>query len=362
MKVWFHAASVGEVNALKPLINLFSSQGHSYILTAYTSSGARHASKLYPDSRVYKYPYVDNPFFVKKLIREEKPDLLIIAETELWPFLISESVKLGLKAYIVNGRISDKTFRTYYRFRWLFGKLLKKLSQIYTKSDKHRRRFLLLGARDAKFVGDLKVDAVMTPVEPIQRHQLGFSDEDILITFGSVRSKEFPHILSALRNMKGLYKFVIAPRHLANVPQLERKLREEGFTVTTRTNPRGGADIVILDTMGELRSIYSISDIAFVGGTLEDYGGHNILEPLFFGIPTIIGQFYWNVREEAHYFKRKKAIFVVEDWQELVETIKFIVKNPSINNHVREVSQEFFRIYGNASQKIYEDIIGTKER
>ncbi len=357
MKVWFHAASVGELNALKPLIDVFSSGGHQYLITTYTRSGARHAEKTYPEVSVLKYPFVDNPFFVRKLVRHHEPDILIIAETELWPFLIGESSKLGLEVFIVNGRISDRTFRRYFRLRWFFGRVLKRVSRIYAKSDKHRRRFLLLGAKDVKFMGDLKVDAVMKPVKPITREELGFSEEDILITFGSIRRKEFPHIISALRKMKGLSRFILAPRHLENVPHLKKRLLEEGFTVSRRRSPHTGSDVLILDTIGELRSIYRISDMAFVGGTLEDYGGHNVLEPLYFGIPTIVGKYHWNVREHVEYFRRKKAIFVVEDAQELVETVRFLLKNPSIARHVKEVSQEFFRIYGHASTRIYRDIM-----
>ncbi len=357
MKIWFHAASVGELNALKPLIDTFSSQGHSYLITAYTRSGIRHARNTYTGGEILKYPFVDNPFFVRRLIENHKPDILIIAETELWPFLIGESRSSGLHIFIVNGRISDRTFRRYYRFRWLFGRILKKVSRIYAKSDKHRRRFLLLGAEDVRFMGDLKVDAVMGPVRRISREELGFSQEDILITFGSIRKREIPHIISTLRKLRGLSRFVIAPRHLENVPLLMKKLKDEGFSVSTRTSPQAGSDVVILDTMGELRSIYGISDMAFVGGTLEDYGGHNILEPLYFGIPTIVGKYYWNVREHVDYFRRKKAIFIMEDSQELVETVRFLLKNPSISRHVREVSQQFFETFGNASRRIYSDIM-----
>jgi len=357
MKVWFHAASVGELNALKPLIDAFSSEGHEYIITTYTHSGVKHARNIYPDIDVLKYPFIDNPFFVRKVVRNHRPDILIIAETELWPFLIGEARKLGLHTFIVNGRISDRTFRRYFKLRWFFGKVLSRISRIYAKSDKHRRRFLLLGAKDVKFMGDLKVDAVMKPVKPISREELGFSEEDILITFGSIRRKEIPHIVSALRKMKGLSRFIVAPRHLENVPYLKKKLLDEGFNISTRTSPQTGSDVLVLDTIGELRSIYRISDIAFVGGTLENYGGHNVLEPLYFGIPTIVGKFYWNVREQVDYFRRKKAIFVVEDSQELVETVRFLLKNPSISRHVKEISQEFFRIFGNASTRIYNDIV-----
>ncbi len=357
MKVWFHAASVGELNALKPLIDTFSYGGHRYIITTYTHSGVKHAKKIYPDASIEKYPFVDNPFFVGKIIGKHHPDILVIAETELWPFLIGESRKRGLRIFIVNGRISDRTFRRYFRFRWFFERVLKNVSRIYAKSDKHRRRFLLLGAGDVRFMGDLKVDAVMKPVKVISREEVGFSEEDVLITFGSIRRKEIPHIISALKKMRGLSRFILAPRHLENVPYLKRKLKEEGFIVSMRTSPQTGPDVLILDTIGELRSIYRISDIAFVGGTLEDYGGHNVLEPLFFGIPTIVGKYYWNVREQVDYFRRRKAIFTVEDAQELVETVRFLLKNPSISRHVKEVSQEFFRIYGNASARIYRDIM-----
>ncbi len=361
MKIWFHAASVGEIGALKPLIKRFMEEGFEPVITVYTRSGVRHAGEAFPGITVRKYPFLDNPFFVRKWIKSHHPVALIIAETELWPFLIGTAKAAGLRVFIVNGRISDRTFRTYYSLRWFFSRILDRVDRIYAKSDKHRRRFILLGAGDVKFLGDLKVDSVMTPVKEISRYELGFSSDDNILTFGSIRSREIPHVLDAVRRLKGLVKMVIAPRHLKNAKTLMEELKQAGFSVSLRSKLEGPSDIVILDTMGELRSIYRISDMAFVGGTLENYGGHNVLEPLFFSIPTMVGKFHWNVKEQVDYFKRRKAIFIVEDSQELVETVRFILKNPTIRRYINEISRKYFSTYGNASGRIYRDILNYIE-
>ncbi len=349
MKVWFHASSLGELNAIVPLIDKFDDK----IISTFTRVAYLQAQKSYPYTKVYRY-FLDNPFILKRILNE-KPDILIIAETEIWPNLINKSYKNNVKIFLVNGRLSNKSFRFYKTFSFIFTPIFKKFSRIYARSDNDRLKFKMLGANDVVFLGDLKVDAVRTNIKDIKRSDLGFSEDDFIITFGSVRSKEIEEIVKVVDYFKN-FKFVIAPRHLDNVSKIVEELNKRDIEWSLKV-PFKPSRVLILNSFGELKSIYGISDICFVGGTLENYGGHNVLESLYFKKPTIIGPYYKNVKQYVEYFKRKNAIFVAKNASEMIEIIKMIKDNNDLKKNIIETCEAFFREHVGVVNRIYEDIL-----
>ncbi|MCS7244935.1 MAG: glycosyltransferase N-terminal domain-containing protein [candidate division WOR-3 bacterium] len=349
MKVWFHCSSIGELNAISPLISRFEDT----IISVFTKTGYEYAKKNFKNSIVFRY-FLDNPFVLRKIL-SLKPKILIIAETEIWPNLINCSKKKGIKLFLVNARLSNRSFRLYRAFSFFFKNLIEKFDKIYTRSESDKLRFKMLGAKNLVFFGNIKVDAVSFNVKDIRREELGFSNDDFIITFGSVRSKEIKKILKVVEYYKD-FKFIIAPRHLENIEKIVDELKHKNIDWSFRTK-NNLSRVLILDSFGELKSIYKISDICFVGGTLENYGGHNILESLYFGKPTIIGSFYRNIKEQVEYFKSRNAIFIVKDENAMIEVIKLIRNNEKIREHVKLVCDEFFKNHIGATQRIYEDIL-----
>jgi 3-deoxy-D-manno-octulosonic-acid transferase len=349
MKVWFHCSSIGELNAITPLIKKFDDK----IISVFTKSGYEYAKKNFVYTKVYRY-FFDDPFTLKRIL-SEKPEVLIIAETEIWPNLINSSYKNGIKIFLVNGRLSDRSFRFYKMFSFIFEPIFKKFLRIYAKSKNDMLRFKMLKANDVVFLGDLKVDAVSTNIKYISRQELGFKEEDFIITFGSVRSKEIEKVLNVVEYFKN-YKFIIAPRHLDNVQKIIHGLNKRGIDYTLRV-PLKPSRVLILNSLGELKGIYKISDICFVGGTLENYGGHNILESLYFKKPTIIGPYYKNVKNYVNYFKDKNAIFVVKNEKEMIQVIEKIANDNNLKHHIELICEEFFQNHVGATDKVYEDIL-----
>ncbi len=356
--IWFHVSSVGEFNAILPLLEEFRKHGYDVLLSVYTLAGYKYARKRLKDVPIFKYSYFDNPVFVRNLLERFPIKALIISETELWYNLITIPKKHGIKVFIVNGRISDRSFRMYRIFDFFFSKLIERIDRIYARSDRDRIRFKLLGAKNVVFLGDLKVDAVMKRIEPVSRKEILLEEDDLVLTFGSVRGKEFPHVLRVMKALrKRNIKFILAPRHLHHVDEWKYKLESKGFKVSLRTHLKQAWDVLILDTIGELVSFYALSDICFVGGTLERYGGHNVLEPLYLGKPVIVGRFYSNVKEHVRYFKKRRAIFVVEDVEEFVNTVNFLTSASGVNEYIAKVCKEFFSKFGNAKERIFKDLI-----
>jgi len=352
VKVWFHCSSIGELNAITPLIKKFPDR----IISVFTKTAYEYAKKTFSYTKIYRY-FLDNPITLKEILKE-KPEILIIAETEIWPNLINYSYKNDIKIFLVNGRLSNRSFYFYRTFSFIFSRLFERIYKIYARSEEDVKKFKFFKKENVVFFGDLKVDAVRTNIKEIQRSELGFSDSDFLITFGSVRSKEIKKIIKVIEFFKD-FKFVIAPRHLENISKIIDELNKRKIEWTLKFPFKGGR-VLILNSFGELKGIYKISDICFIGGTLENYGGHNALESLFFGKPTIIGNYYKNIKHYVDYFKNKSAIFIVKNEKEMIEIIEKIRSDESLKNYIKSVCEEFFRLHIGASERIYEDIL--KER
>jgi len=349
VKVWFHSSSIGELNAIMPLIKKFDNK----IISVFTKSAYEYAKKNFSYTPIYRY-FLDNPFTLKKILAE-KPDILIIAETEIWPNLILTSYKRNVKIFLVNGRVSDRSFKFYKAFLFFFGEIFKKFNRIYARSENDELKFKLLKAKDVVFFGDLKIDAVSHNIIDISREELGFNREDFIITFGSIRGKEIEKIIKVVDYFKD-FKFIIAPRHFENIEKIIYELNRRNINWSLRV-PFRPSSVIILNSFGELKSIYRISDICFIGGTLVDYGGHNILESLYFNKPTIVGPYYKNIKSYVDYFKNKNAVFVVRDENEMIETIKIIRNNQSLKDNISLVCEEFFKNHIGATEKIYNDIL-----
>jgi len=349
VKVWFHCSSIGELNAIMPLIKKFNDK----IISVFTKSAYEYAKKNFSYIPIYRY-FLDNPFTLKKILKEN-PNILIIAETEIWPNLIINSYKRNIKIFLVNGRVSDRSFKFYKTFLFFFGEIFKKFNRIYARSESDEEKFKLLKARDVVFFGDLKIDAVSHNIINITREELGFSEDDFIITFGSIRSKEIEKIIKVIDYFKN-FKFVIAPRHFENIERIAYELNKRNINWSLRV-PFKPSRVIILNSFGELKSIYRISDICFIGGTLADYGGHNALESLYFKKPTIIGPYYKNIKSYVDYFKSRNAIFIVRDENEMIETIKIIKNNKSLKDNISLVCEEFFKNHIGATEKIYNDIL-----
>jgi len=294
--LWFHVCSLGEARALGPILKEFKNQ--KIVITTITHTGNSEAKRY--DAEVRYLPYeLFLPFWIKR----EK--VLVVLEAEFWYMLFKVASARGAKVILLNARISDKSVDKYMKFAWFYKKLLANIEMIFVQSEVDKNRFLALGAKNIAVIGNIKIAG------EIKKTKSYIKPENIeLIVAGSTHPDEEEAVLEAFVAYKESNKrarLVIVPRHperFAGVYALMQryaqkyKLTLEKFSQTKALE----SDLVLVDMMGELNNIYAISDIAILGGAFrEDVGGHNPLEPAFFGCKIITGKHFFHQKELFKY-------------------------------------------------------------
>lgn len=322
--VVLHAVSVGEVVASLPLTQALKEEGYSVVVTTATERGYTTALKNGLEAR---FAPLDFSPSVRAFLREIKPSALILVELELWPNLIFWSHALGIPVVIVNGRISDESFR---RYMWLKGSFLSTLSRvdmILSQNNLYSERFIMLGMPKEKVImgGNLKYDSAPAKASENERKRvrldIGASDDDILIIGGSTYFVEEKSLLDALcsLNSERRLRLLLAPRQADHFDRLIGEIEKRGLSYTTRSEKSNTDwDVYVIDTVGELVYLYAGCDIAFIGGTMfEGRGGHSVIEPAAVGLPVIIGENHYNFRDSVELLKAADALVVVKDDNEL---------------------------------------------
>lgn len=302
--IWFHAASVGEVGVLARILPSLVGLTPELpvVVTTVTPTGRNRARQLLGERAHLLYLPLDAPMLVRRAVRRLHPQALVIAETELWPNLITQVSAYGAPILLINGRLSRRAF---WRYRLVRAGMARVFSAIYAfcvKSEEDRQRFVALGApvRDVHVTGDLKSEPLPGVEEasvPERRARLALPSDRPIFTAGSTRQGEEPLVLDAYRKVVGSHRdllLVVAPRYPHRAGEIEVLLDEGGLSYLRRTDHLAGeeiaaAQVLLLDTIGELESFYAASDVAFVGGSLVPMGGHNVLEPALYGVPVLFG-------------------------------------------------------------------------
>src|SRR3954464_5133677 len=319
--IWIHAVSVGvaltaralaaDLKARYPRLRLF--------LSTTTIAGQQVARRSLTDvDAVFYFPF-DWTFIVRRTLRLVKPRLFIMMETEIWPNLLRECRRRGVKTVMINGRISSRSYPRYRMIRPFISRVLGDVDRFCVQSEESARRLADLGADAAHITvtGSLKFDSLQLPAaishgKPRDRVLRFFrlSPNRTVIVAGSTMKGEEAAVLRAFARIKAAAGssalLVIAPRQPERFGEVERLARDAGFAAIRRSElpidaePR--ADVVVLDTIGELAKLYQLATAVFVGGSLADHGGHNILEPAIFGKPIVFGPHMQNFREIAETF------------------------------------------------------------
>jgi 3-deoxy-D-manno-octulosonic-acid transferase len=315
--IWIHAVSVGEVLTARPLIADLRRRYPALrlFLSTTTLAGQRLARRAVPNvDAVFYFPF-DLSIFVRRTLDLVRPRLFLMMETEIWPILLRECRRRGIATAVVNGRLSSRSFPRYRRIRPFMRRVMADVDRFCVQSDESARRFIDLGAEPGLVVvtGSLKFDSLESPAradqlrarERVLRYFRVPASRPVLVA-GSTMKGEEAVVLQAFRRLRAAYPqllLVIAPRHPERFNEVEGLCRGEGWRVVRRTDlaidaePR--ADVVVLDTIGELATVYQIASIVFVGGSLVPSGGHNVLEPAVFGKPIVFGPHMDNFREIA---------------------------------------------------------------
>jgi 3-deoxy-D-manno-octulosonic-acid transferase len=323
--VWVHAASVGEVAAAAPLMRALVEGGVPVLLTVLTRAGRDVAARAWGEGVTVAFAPLDFVPSVRSVLRRTRPRALLLVETELWPNLIVEAARAGAVVGVVNGRLSPRSAGRYLLPGSPVRGLGRLLSFVACQSDDDGRRFVALGAAASGVVvaGNMKYDALARPLCENERSRLrdslGIPPSAPVVVFGSVRPAEEDFVAGAAAGIAAVVPgvfLIVAPRHLERAGPLLTRLGEEGLAPVRRSmpgpNPGGVARTIVLDSTGELSRVYSIATVAFVGGTLAPYGGHNPLEPAAHGVPVLIGPHTESCRDSAARLTAAGGAIVVE--------------------------------------------------
>jgi 3-deoxy-D-manno-octulosonic-acid transferase len=342
--IWVHAVSVGEVLAVRPLVaSLKERYPHLRLfLSTTTLAGQQLARRSVQDvDGVFYFPF-DFAFVVGRVLDVVQPRLFVMVEGEIWPHVLRECRRRGVKSLVVNGRVSSRSFPRYRVVRPFFARVLGDIDRFCMQSDESSRRIIALGADPSRVsvTGSLKFDAAALPADVARGRDrvLRFfrvgRERTVIVAGSTMRGEDLP-VLRAFRRVKSVAPYallVLAPRHVERFDEAMGLARGEGFATARRSDlpidaePR--ADVVLLDTIGELAQVYQIATVAFVGGSLVETGGHNILEPAVFGRPIVFGPHMSNFSEIAAEFLAQDAAVQVQSGRELEETIVSLLTDP----------------------------------
>jgi 3-deoxy-D-manno-octulosonic-acid transferase len=344
---WIHAVSVGEALAAVPLVEGLRRRYPDLpvVVTTVTPTGARVAVERLRDLATHRYFPIDLPGPVRRAIAANRPRFFVALETELWPNLLRALAARGVPVMIANGRISDRSFRRYYRVRRLMRRVLSGVSVLGMRSTEDARRIIALGADSGRvFVtGNVKNDAPddTRDESATWRRLLGLVPGAQLWIAGSTHRGEEQIVLDAHARLRvshpGL-RLVVAPRHPERAGEVDRLIRARGLAAVPRTRLPLGAvpddTIVVLDTIGELPQLYRAADVVFVGGSLVPAGGHNMLEPALRRKPVLFGPHTGNFRESAELLIAAGGGLVVDDGDDLAAALTRLLADEEVRTRM----------------------------
>ncbi len=320
--IWLHCVSVGETNAARPLVAglLENFPDHRLVLSTTTRTGQELAQKIFADTSaaIFYFPF-DFKFSVRRALANYKPSLVLLMETEIWPRFIRETKLSGAKVAIVNGRLSQRSFQRYSRVRPFVKNVLSNIDVALMQGEADAKRLMDLGIDVSKVAvtGNLKFEHETSDRESKLtdefRSRFSISSNKPLIIAASTHEPEERYVIESLEGELGTScRLMIAPRHPERFAAVEKLLRDSSYSFVRRSSPPSAtdhnADIVLLDTIGELRSAYPLSEIVFVGGSLIPHGGQSILEPAAAGKAIVTGPHTTNFAAVVKEFLNNDAL------------------------------------------------------
>ena len=330
--IWVHAVSVGEAQAAAPMIRALRERHPEVpiLVTTTTPTGAERVRGLFGDQVIHRYAPYDLPDVVTRYLDRVRPRLLVVMETELWPNLFHHCRERGVPVVVANARLSERSARGYARIGHFARQALADITLIAAQGRADAARFSALGAADARLrvTGTIKFDARVPPSlheqAAVTRRELGV-DRPVWVAASTHEGEEaavfdaFERVLETIPDAL----LVVVPRHPERFPRVEQLARQR-FTTVTRSSGEpctGETQLYLGDTMGELLRLFAASDLAFVGGSFVEVGGHNVLEPAAVGVPTLFGPHMHNFAQVSQLLLEAGGARRVEDTDQLAEWV-----------------------------------------
>ncbi|MEK6760211.1 MAG: 3-deoxy-D-manno-octulosonic acid transferase [Deltaproteobacteria bacterium] len=368
--VWVHAVSVGESKAVIPVLKLLKKRRPDVkiLFSTVTTTGNRAIQKdagSLIDALIY-FP-LDLSWVVRRVLDATNPALFVVVEKELWPNLLKALRVRGVPAIVVNGTISDRSFRRFKQFGIFFRDIFASIELFCGRTTDDTRKAIEAGvipSRACSF-GNLKFD--LDPEAPSEerladlKRVLGIAQTDMVIVAGSTHAGEEVQVIKAFKALRagrpGL-RLIIAPRHPERFSEVETIIKSAGLVPSRRTAPTGG-DVILLDTIGELMTFYAISTLAFVGGSLvENVGGHNLLEPAFFSKPVVYGAHLTTYLSMAELLEKAGGGFRVDSEEGLTKILKTLLHDEPLAAKAGAAAKKAVEANRGAAEKTVEAVVG----
>ncbi len=353
--IWFHAVSVGETEALFPLIRHLQRQhpAINILITTTTPTGSARVKAVLTDTVTHVYLPYDLPDSINRFMQCFKPKVAVIVETEIWPNLFTYCGQHNIPLYVINARLSEKSTRRYQKIPALMTSVLAHVTLIATQTAADAARFIAIGANKTtvKTVGNIKFDIEIAADLITQALQLKSNvfhqrfvwvcasthdgEEEVLLALYPVIKLKIPELL-----------MVLVPRHPERFSIVKKLVEHQQLSVITRSSAalcQTDTDIYLADTMGELKLLYGAADVAFVGGSLVPIGGHNVLEPAAVGVPVLFGSFMANFNDIAQQMLQHHAALQCHDQQALIDAICMLYAQPHTRTELITNGKAFVR-------------------
>lgn len=326
--IWVHAVSVGELTTARPLLPLLREALPELALfvstTTLTGRCLAEARLRQVVDGLFYCPF-DFRFAVRRVVRQVRPRLLLVVDTEIWPHLLRACREAGARNLVVNGRISDRSFPHYRLIRPVMKRFLAQVDHFCMQSERYAERMIALGAEPSKVTvtGSLKFDAATAAEGLSAAARLIPQGRPVLVAGSTLAPEEeiLLEVFARLKKSRPALFLVLAPRHPERFDEVASLAQGREFRVVRRSRlesaPSEDVEILLLDTIGELGSVYAAADVVFVGGSLAPWGGHNLIEPAARGKPVLFGPHMANFAEIARAFLEAEAAIQVRDRVEL---------------------------------------------
>ena len=345
--VWFHCASVGEVRSIKKIADILRQNNPeiSIVVSTMTSTGRQTAIDYIKADKAFLLP-VENSRAVSIIISYMNVSVLVIVDTELWPNLIFTASN-QVPVFLINGRISDKTYKTYKRFKFIFKSVLKRFSAIMTKSELDEERFVTILGKSSKIItaGNIKFQERKTKDSVKTIKEL---DNVKFFLAASTHKGEEEIIISWFDGkMEGFDKLIFVPRHIERSAEVKEIIEKQGYTVSLYSENDFSKQVIIIDAFGLLEGLYVTADKIFIGGSLKEIGGHNIYEALQFEKTVAVGKYMFSFKEIFDEAKKFGLVTVINNKKEALHFLLTLEQN---NNFI-----DFF----NRIDKINQNTVST---
>ena len=385
--IWIHGASVGEIITAKSIVDKIDREFPEWetFISTTTNTGYSVAKQNFSGKPIFYFP-VDLSWITRKVLRRIRPSCIILIELEIWPNFLVSVYEENIPLIIVNGRISNKSFKAYRIISRISGAFYNSLTNkmntycARTELDAQRFRDLGISSEQVFVTGTMKYDNIPTHINENSKNELAdlfrIKDNDLVLIGGSTHEGEEEILLRIFERLSKTYpnlRLIIAPRHIERTRDVSRLIEKKGFVPVLKTSvdssnygwQNSKKEIILIDTVGDLEKIYALSDYVFVGKSLVPSGGQNMMEPAGLGKPVVFGPHVFNFKEEVDMLLRNDAAKMVETEDELCEAIEFFIKNPEAAKEMGLRAQGVVNEKRGATEKnmdIIREILKRKER